>query len=306
MVLTSMFALKTAPLSLVITFRALAPLFSLVIEYMFFSKPPVVTAASLFPLSVIILGAVLYANDLERSSSGLAGIGWVMVNTCFSLGDRLLQRRLLSKDEQPVDISTTGATLLNNLFGLVPLLAVAMYTQEHRQVVAVMQNLHSREIAWILASCTVGVGISFSGILVQGLISATSFLVLINANKFVVLLLEMAVLHTGNTLSPTQLSGAMMAVLGSLLWGMGRDEWQKVLASVGIIAFAAEEPKLSSNHGAMYTDFDKSKPVGIITFAAEEPKLSSNYGAVYTDFDKSKPVKCEDDMEANREVIKKA
>merc|ERR1719171_771928 len=74
MLLTSLFALKYAPMSLVVTFRALSPLFSLIIERLFFAKPPEGTLLSFWPLLVILVGASVYVRDMKKEPDGLVGI----------------------------------------------------------------------------------------------------------------------------------------------------------------------------------------------------------------------------------------
>jgi len=168
------------------------------------------------------MGAALYARDVPQKSDGLVGIGWVMLNTFFALGDRLLQRRMLASDEHPVDISTSGVTLLNNLLGMIPLFFVAIYSGEMEKMSGVAENLGSHGVMWVIASCVVGVGISYTGILVQGMITATSFLVLVNANKFVIIILEVTCMK--HSLTHGQLAGSLLAIVGSILWGCrGRD-----------------------------------------------------------------------------------
>merc|ERR1719178_95530 len=127
---------------------------------------------------------------IGMSTSNMAGIGWVMLNNFFAVGDRLLQRLMLAKDQQPVDISKSGVTLLNNLLGMVPLVAVAAMTGEFGKVGGAIAHLDTVGYVWVTASCVVGVGISYTGIWAQSMISATSFLVLVNSNKFIIILLE--------------------------------------------------------------------------------------------------------------------
>ena len=54
-------------------------------------------------LRMMVLGAVLYVSHL--SMHHWQGLGWVLLNSVIAVGDRLMQRLLLSKDQQPVDIS---------------------------------------------------------------------------------------------------------------------------------------------------------------------------------------------------------
>merc|ERR1712014_79733 len=95
-------------------------------------------------------------------------------------------------------------------------------------------------------------GISYTGIWVQSLISATSFLVLVNANKFAIIFLEAYILphwclqkpghhgisshhgeitsgcpdgiFKGKDLSNMQILGAVVSIIGGIFYGKAR-EW---------------------------------------------------------------------------------
>merc|ERR1719198_1717599 len=87
-----------------------------------YPDPLRISAGMVGSILMMFVGAALYVVHMPRRN--LAGIGWVFLNIFFAVGDRLLQRLMLAKDQTPVDISKTGITLLNNLEGMVPLLVV--------------------------------------------------------------------------------------------------------------------------------------------------------------------------------------
>merc|ERR1719253_1516209 len=83
MLLTSMFALKEAPMSLVITFRALTPIFTLAVER-FTPKPPNAGIRTFASLCVMVAGASMYARDLGKpgeSSASWRAVAWILLNT---------------------------------------------------------------------------------------------------------------------------------------------------------------------------------------------------------------------------------
>merc|ERR1740120_419198 len=168
----------------------------------------------------MVLGAGLYTSAMNKS--GMSGIGWVFLNIFFAVGDRLLQRLMLAKDQNPVDISKTGITLLNNLEGMVPLIVVMAIKSEFSEIPEAVQTLSAAGYVWVILSCVVGVGISYTGIWAQGLISATSFLVLVNANKFVIIFIEAFCLKT-KSLTAIQVVGACVTILGGVLYGKARE-----------------------------------------------------------------------------------
>merc|ERR1719456_2140571 len=193
MLLTSILALKHAPMTLVITFRVLSPLVSLAIER-FFPNPLKVSWQMLGSIAIMFAGVVLYAKD--AGSAGMQGAGWVLLNAIFAVGDRLLQRLMLAADQSPVDISKTGVTLLNNVFGMVPMIPAVYLSGEHTEITDALAGLSGTALFWIVVSCAVGVGISYTGIWAQSMISATTFLVLVNVNKFAIIFLEVFVMKS--------------------------------------------------------------------------------------------------------------
>ena len=53
-----------------------------------------------------------------------SAIFWLASNDFFTIGDRLLQRLMLSKDQDPVDMLKTAIALINNLGGACVLVVV--------------------------------------------------------------------------------------------------------------------------------------------------------------------------------------
>lgn len=219
--LTSILALKGAPMTLVVVFRCLAPLFSLCVER-FHPSPLVVTSSMVQLMLLMVFGACLYAKDLETVA--FVGIGWVMLNNVFVVGDRLMQRLMLGQDQHPVDISKTMCALLNNTFGILPLIVVILVQGEYHEMGMAFQQLTTNRVnmLWVTLSCVVGVGIAYSGIWLQSLISATSFLVLATASKFLVILIEVFVMGT-KFMTPLQFAGAFITILASVAYGKVRE-----------------------------------------------------------------------------------
>jgi len=221
MILSSILALANAPMTLVITMRALSPLTSLPIERCF-PNPIKLSPAMMASLAASLVGAVVYISGMEFNDGNKAGVAWAMANNLLAVGDRLLQRLMLASDQDPVDISTSGVTLLNNVLGVVPLLVGALCTQEFAALPEVVGDLDAMKLFWVISSCFVGAGISYTGVWVASLISATSFLVLINANKFFIIFLEAFVLKSKD-LSATQIAGATISILAGVAYGKARD-----------------------------------------------------------------------------------
>merc|ERR1719221_299117 len=150
------------------------------------------------------------------------GLAWAVLNNFMGVGDRLLQRLMLAKDQYPVDISKSGVALLNNLFGIVPLAVAVIVTKEYAALPGILAALDTRSAAWIFASCVVGVGISYCGIWAQSLISATSFLVLVNANKFIIIFIEAVIMRT-KMVTRTQTLGACITIFAGIGYSKARE-----------------------------------------------------------------------------------
>jgi len=222
MLLSSILALKHAPMSLVVTFRSLSPLVSLAIERLY-PNPLRISTLMLIAIGVMITGTVLYA--LQMPSKSWGGVQWVLLNNVFAIGDRLLQRLMLAKDQKPVDISKTSLTLLNNVEGLLRIFVCAWLTHEFSTIPSVIANIHPIGWLWVIASCFVGAGIAYTGIWAQSLISATSLLVLVNSNKFVIIFIEVFCLRH-KTVTGLQILGAIVAICGGALYGRARSDME--------------------------------------------------------------------------------
>jgi len=220
MLLTSILALKNAPMSLVVTLRCLSPLGALLLER-FYPNPLAITWETILAIMVMFGGAAMYVSQVADGSH-MAGIGWVFLNSVIAILERCLQRYMLSKDQNPVDISKTGVTLINNLFGAVPLAIAAYVTGELSHVHTAIGHLSQLDVFYLIMSCIIGLGISYTGVWAQSLISATSFLVMVNANKFIIIGIEAFVMHS-KALNFIQACGACITILGACFYGQARQ-----------------------------------------------------------------------------------
>jgi len=217
MLLTSVLALKNAPMSLVVVLRCCSPIVGLAIES-FYPQPIRVNAGMWGSIFLMLGGIAMYAWQMPHGE--LVGAGWALLNAFFAVGDRLLQRLMLSADQRPVDMSKTAVTVLNNLLGLPPILLCALLTQEWKALPPV-ESFTAASYFWIAASCVVGVGISYTGIWAQSLISATSFLILINVNKFAIIGIEAVFMDKQLTMA--QIVGAVITIIAGVSYGKAQE-----------------------------------------------------------------------------------
>lgn len=220
--LTSILALKDAPMSLVIVFRGLAPFFGLAVE-MFYPNPLQVNKLTVLSLMGMLIGVCCYARHMPGGS--MYGVLWVILNNVFVIGDRLLQRLMLDKKQAPVDVSTASCTVINNLAGAIIMLIFAVGTHEFARVPEVVSGLDAYKGSIIGLTCVVGVGIAYAGVWLQSLISATSFLVLATANKFTVILIEVCFMK--EVMTQLQIVGASIVIISGVLYGTAREQTLK-------------------------------------------------------------------------------
>lgn len=223
MLLTSILALKHAPMSMVVVFRVLSALLALAIER-FYPDPLRVDWWTMLSILFMLVGSALYAWDMPTHNL-ITGLPWIFANMLFAVADRLLQRMMLAKEQRPVDISLTGVTLISNFWGFVILIFFAWLKNEFAEI-SMVSSLSGLQIFFIVGSCIVGTGISFSGIWVQRLISATSFLVLVNMNKFGIIFIEAFIMGT-KSLTSLQMFGACVAITAGILYGQARKSLEQ-------------------------------------------------------------------------------
>jgi len=204
---SSMLALKYVSAGAFVVVRNLGPLVTLVMEVAL-HKPdnlpfnPRTAGATL----AIAAGVWMYeANDIRWSERGFF---FLLANLGFACAERMLQRHLLVVTE--VDVSRTGLMLLNNGLGAaLTVLAIAFSSpREWRQLYRSLRHVRGAA-TYTLASCAVGCAISYCGLWLQSLITATSFMVLGSVAKMAVVLWGMVFLHD---------AAGPLAVLGALLW----------------------------------------------------------------------------------------
>ena len=85
---------------------------------------------------------------------------------------------------------------------------------------ALLRHLSAGDIVLLVVSCFNAVGISYAGINAQGYVSATTFMVLSNLNKFVVVAFGMLALREAS--SWQAVVGCVLALLGGVWYAQAR------------------------------------------------------------------------------------
>ena len=155
------------------------------------------------------LGVLIYeSHDLDFSPAGLV---FLMVNLAAACMERLAQRHLLAV--KTVDCSRPALMVLNNGIGavLTSILLVAFAPTEWHALKHATRRVKGASVT-VALSCLVGCAISYSGLWLQKLVTATSFMVLGCSTKVAVIAWGM--LFLGEAAGPFSVFGAALSVAG--------------------------------------------------------------------------------------------
>ncbi|KAL1515277.1 hypothetical protein AB1Y20_001909 [Prymnesium parvum] len=226
MLVSSMVAMQYNSLGMIVIARNVAPLFTLIIES-FFRIPMQINRETVASLVTIVAGVAVY--HIGSVDVTLVGMAAICLNMLFAVLERLMQRHLMAQD--PVDISKPGMMLLNNLFGILPCALLLVPYGETAYWGTTFRSLSSSQWLLIFISCVNGLAISYAGLRVQQLVTATTFMVLTNVNKFLVIFFGVVVLH--DPLSFRSGVGMLMAMGGGLWYGQARARLSEGVPSAG-------------------------------------------------------------------------
>lgn len=119
-----------------------------------------------------------------------------------------------------MDLSKSGMMLINNVVGIALNAVLLLAYHENDQWQVKFHEVGSRGWLMIAASCLNGVAISYAGLRVQQLVTATTFMVLTNANKFIVILFGIVILNEPTTI--LSFIGMTLSIGGALWYARAR------------------------------------------------------------------------------------
>uniref|UniRef100_A0A7S4DW12 Sugar phosphate transporter domain-containing protein n=1 Tax=Lotharella globosa TaxID=91324 RepID=A0A7S4DW12_9EUKA len=214
---TSMVALQHCSLGTAVVVRLLSPVLSVAVESTFNRAKFVITPWTIVALATIIGGVALYAVFQSGLSGETIGIVFMVLNMLIGTSERLMQRFLMV--ENPVNMSDTGFMIYNNS---VCFLAMPMLMGIFHEWGSVQAITNVTPVGWtfILWSCLCGASISYVGFRAQRRISATSFLIVANLNKLLVVAFGIIVL--GEVYKPLAAIGAFVSLLGGAIYTWDR------------------------------------------------------------------------------------
>jgi len=218
---SSLFAYKYISLSLMVVFRNLAPLVTMMVERLVMDAQhaPKVTLPVVLAIILMVVGARL--TTIGQSDASWIGLGVVLLNTLLAVVDRIIQRRLLVSECEGLPLS--ACMTLNNSLGMLPTFAMAIAMHE-------VQTIPAHQAAWtdpatlllIGLSGLMGMGIGFFGLMCQKAMTAASFQVLQNLGKIIVVLVGVCVFGDNLLDSRAHQAGMVLSIVGSAAYGLAR------------------------------------------------------------------------------------
>jgi len=186
---TNMKSVQYANIETVIVFRACCPVFVCVLDWAFLGRQ-LPSARSALSLLLIVLGAAGYVSaDKQFAVDGLAAYGWVSVYTLTAALQMAYGKVIVGPGMK--FLSMWGPTQYTNVLSIPPMLAIAAIADEPHKSQTVEWSVHA--VLVLLASCVVGLAISFTGWQCRSLVTATCYTVLGVANKMLTVLINMLV-----------------------------------------------------------------------------------------------------------------
>ena len=215
MLCSSMLALQHVSIGAFVVVRNLGPVIMLAVEVALHSPTGLVCDGhTIISLASLVVGVLVY--QMEKIEWPGPGITFLLLNLVVSCAERMVQRHLLAVHK--VDVSKQGLVLLNNAIGFALVAIVAAFVPgEYARTWAAASEADLRSVL-LCASAAVGLGISYSGIWLQSLVTATSFMVLGCFCKAAIVLF--GILTLGDASSPTALLGAGLSLAGCVSYSI--------------------------------------------------------------------------------------
>jgi len=217
---SSLFGFEYLSLTLVTVFRNLAPLVTMAVERVVMppEHQPKVTFPIVGAILTMILGALVFS--WTETAFSWFGVGLIVLNTVMAIADRVIQRRLLVQECK--DLPLSACMVINNSLGMLPTILMAVLTHEIQGFEESATNWRDPGvIVLIIMSGFMGLFIGLAGLMCQKAMTATSFQVLQNMSKVVVV--GMGVTIFGDKINdPIRFFGIFLSLAGSMAYGYAR------------------------------------------------------------------------------------
>lgn len=217
MLSSSMYSFQYVSLGTILMFNNTRTIFSLILEK--FVNHINFNYSIMFSLIGIFFGIVIYAShDITFSFIGYI---FCFINMVSSIFERISQKHLISIYQIP--LSNMGMVFYNNVFGIFWLFPFIFVMKENLKYVEELNQLSLKGLFFVIGSMICGVLISYAGFRLQRKVSATTLLVINNANKIGVLLFSFFVIHEKYTIGMK--IGLLISFLFCILYGYFRNQY---------------------------------------------------------------------------------
>ncbi|KAL1523507.1 hypothetical protein AB1Y20_018445 [Prymnesium parvum] len=218
MMLSSILALHHVSVGSFVVVRNMGPLVTLGVETLVHRPDNLACDSTTIAATLAIaLGVAMYEFSNIRFSA--IGMFFLLANLLFSCAERMLQRHLLAV--RGVSVSKPGLMLINNAVGAAfTLLIIALFQETAQLHHLAIRMRRTSVLTPVVASCFVGALISYSGLWLQSLVTATSFMVLGCFNKVAVIIWGIVFMKDAS--SPIALLGAMVSIFGCYLYSRAK------------------------------------------------------------------------------------
>ena len=189
-ILTNMQALSQANVETIIVFRACSPIAVAVVEW-FFMDRALPSVRSMLSLLGIVAGAVVYClSDSQFKLNGMAAYSWAVAYFFFIVIEMTYGKAVTSSVKME---SVWGPVLWQNLLATLPMFLLGHANGDFDGIGTKVVGLSMSGILVLLFSCVAGTLIGYTGWLCRGMVSATTFTLVGVVNKFLTVLLNVAV-----------------------------------------------------------------------------------------------------------------
>lgn len=218
LVVSSTYSYEYFSLSMLTVVGNLSPMVAIPVERMVMpvGQQPPFSSGSAFGILVMLAGAVTYSWGLEAVSA--MGLSICLLHMLVAVADRVVMRRLLTQECKSLEPGVCA--LVSNLFGIIPSLILAVSTKQFVQMTnPVYQRFWTSPVllSMLLVSGLVGMCMSGVGFEAQRRMTATSFFVMQNCSKVVVVLGGVVVFN--DPVDSFTIVGVLLSIVGSAIYG---------------------------------------------------------------------------------------
>jgi len=175
LLLAGMEVMKRAPLETFIAVKSVTPVVFALNEYVFLGRA-FPTLKSLLALSGIVVGAVMYVNVDVFSSAAAYAFCALFITAAVAEG--LIAKHTIDK----IRLNNWSRAFIINLLSIPLSLCLFLSSKEYEDLADV--QFTKKSVILLVASCFIGLGMSFSTMWIREMLSATSVSVVATCNKF--------------------------------------------------------------------------------------------------------------------------